>query len=231
MHAILSPNQLEELRQFDTPTVSNAIERFGLRDRAEGYVDATVKCLFPDLGVMVGYAATSVTVARVPGEGAAVPTEDYLAYLAGVPAPRVAVSHDADRPPGVGAFMGEVNGTMHRALGTVGHVTDGCARDLDALHDMGFHVFALGACVSHAHIHLRAVGVPVAVGGCVIRSGDLLHADRHGVCVIPPACATQLADACRAVIEDEREILEFCRREEVSLAELTALLRRRRERR
>lgn len=230
MDPSLTSDQLAELQQFDTPTVSNAIEKFGLRDRAVGFVDHSVRCLFTDLPVMVGYAATCVTCAKSPDKrGRGLTHEDYFARLLEVPAPRIAVSHDADRPAGLGAFLGEVNGTMHQALGVAGHVTDGCARDLDQLHDLKMPVFALGPCVSHAHVHLTEAGTPVRIGGCVIRPGDLLHADRHGVVVIPADCAAEVADACREVIESEREILDFCRSAEFSFDGLKAILQRRRE--
>src|SRR6202012_5690593 len=65
----LDPAVLEALRRYDTPTMSNAIETFDLRPRATGYASQDVRCLFPDLGVMVGYAATAVIRARGEGTG------------------------------------------------------------------------------------------------------------------------------------------------------------------
>ncbi len=38
MSKILSPEQLEELKLFDSPTISNAIERFNIRPRNEGFM-------------------------------------------------------------------------------------------------------------------------------------------------------------------------------------------------
>ena len=68
MAKTLSPELLETLRQIDTPTLANAIEAFKVRDRTEGYVGGDIRCLFPELGPMVGYA---VTVASRPARSSA----------------------------------------------------------------------------------------------------------------------------------------------------------------
>ena len=60
----LSPDVLEALRQFNTPTISNAIELFNVRPRHVGFLPHDIRCLLPDLGVMVGYAVTSQTRAE-----------------------------------------------------------------------------------------------------------------------------------------------------------------------
>src|SRR3982074_3134408 len=57
--AALSEETLAALRRYDSPAVSNAIETFDVRPRDEGYANMDVRCMFPDLGVMVGYAATA----------------------------------------------------------------------------------------------------------------------------------------------------------------------------
>ncbi len=101
----LPPEVLEELRQFSTPTVCNGIEVFGLRGRNEGFMDASVRCVFPELEPMVGYAATATIRAAQPGERR--PAPELWAHVQSVPTPRVVVIQDLDDPPGVGAFWGE----------------------------------------------------------------------------------------------------------------------------
>ena len=63
------------------------------------------------------------------------------------------------------------------ATGCIGAVTNGCVRDLDEVRALGFHFFATGACVSHAYVHLMDFGCPVNVGGILVKTGDLIHAD------------------------------------------------------
>jgi hypothetical protein len=50
---------LEFLRGVDTPTVANAIEVLQVRPRTEGFPSLELRCLFPQLGVMCGYAVTA----------------------------------------------------------------------------------------------------------------------------------------------------------------------------
>lgn len=213
----LAADVLEGLRAFNTPTISNAIEVFDVRPRHVGFLPHRVRCLLPDLGVMVGYAVTSQTRADYSRESSPDLTADYLRYVASVPGPKVAVGQDLDDEAGLGAQFGEVNATIHKTLGCVGHITDGCPRDLDEVHALGFHLFGLNPCVSHAYVRLADFGKPVQIAGVEIRPGDLIHADRHGVCIIPIEVAPKLADACRKVEEMERPLLECCRGDDFDL--------------
>src|SRR2546423_1340839 len=58
MAAHLTSEQLDELRAIDSPTIANAIEYFMVRPRVAGYCGASVRCLTPDAGFMLGYAGT-----------------------------------------------------------------------------------------------------------------------------------------------------------------------------
>jgi hypothetical protein len=223
MPDILDAAQIEALRRYNTQTISNAIELFNVRPRHVGFLPHRVRCLLPELGVMIGYAVTSQTRALPPGGPEPDLNADYLRYVAAVPGPKVAVGQDLDEPPGLGAQFGEVNATIHRKLGCVGHITDGCPRDLDEVRALGFHLFGLNPCVSHGYVRLVGYGEPVRLAGVEIRPGDLIHADQHGVCVVPPGIAPKLAEACAEVERLERPLLEACRKEDFDLDEYLRL--------
>ena len=143
---------------------------------------------------------------------------DYLRYVAAQPGPKIAVGQDLDDPPGLGAQFGEVNATIHKKLGCVGHITDGCPRDLDEVDALGFQLFGLNPCVSHAYVRLVDFGKPVKLAGVEIQPGDLIHADKHGVCIIP----LDIAHAGRGLPEVEgleRPLLEICRSDDFDLEE------------
>ena len=101
-----------------------------------------------------------------------------------------------------------------RSSGCVGHITSGCPRDLDEVRALGFQLFGLNPCVSHAYVRLVDFGTPVNIAGVEIRTGDLIHADKHGVCLIPHEIAPKLAEACAEVERRERPLLESCRSDE-----------------
>jgi len=221
----LSPAELRSLRRFSTPTISNAIELFDVRPRHTGFLPHRIRCLLPDLGPVVGYAVTSKTRAAPPGAGE--PSldllGDYLRYVASHPGPKIAVGQDLDDPPGLGAQFGEVTATIHQKLGCVGHITSGCPRDLDEVHALGFHLFGLNPCVSHAYVRLVEFDTPVVIDGIEIHDGDLIHADKHGVCLIPRQVAHRLIAACTEVERRERPLLEICRSDDFSLEEYIQL--------
>ena len=219
----LSQEQIAELAKISTPTVSNAIELFKIRPRNQGFMSPDIQCLFPDLGVMVGHAVTARFAAE---EEAVAPCSRYDLWkrILEVPAPRVVVMQDLDQPPGVGAFVGEVMATVHQRLGCVGVVTNGHVRDLDEVHALGFQFFAAGVCVSHAYVDLVDIGTPVKVGGLVVRTGDLLHADKHGVLSIPKEIAGEIPAAAARIMDRERRILTHCHSPDFSLEELRRLL-------
>jgi 4-hydroxy-4-methyl-2-oxoglutarate aldolase len=215
--ATLSADEIERLRRYNTPTISNAIEIFNVRPRHLGFLPHQIRCLTPELPPIVGYAVTSQTRADPPSGSGSDLTADYLRYVASQPGPKVAIGQDLDTPPGLGAQFGEVNTTIHKTLGCVGHVTDGCPRDVDEVRALGFQLFGLNCCVSHAYVRLVDFGKPVKLAGVEIRSGDLIHADKHGVCIIPIEIAGRLADACAEVERLERPLLECCRSEKFDL--------------
>ena len=56
---MLSNEQLEELREFDSPTVWNALEGFKLRSNITGFTYPGLFLRTPDQRPMIGYAATA----------------------------------------------------------------------------------------------------------------------------------------------------------------------------
>ena len=151
-------------------------------------------------------------------QGREVPRPDWWDYLAQIPEPRVVVVQDLDRQP-IGSLWGEVHGSIHKALGCVGAVTDGGVRDLDEVRAF----FASCVLVSHAYVHLVDFGTPVKIGAVVVKPGDILHGDQHGVCSIPVDIAAQVPDAVAKVEERERPIIEACRAADFSIDKLKAV--------
>jgi len=223
----IDPAVLERLKAFNTPTVANAIEVFDVRPRNEGFMRPEIRCIFPNMGVMVGYAVTLKIQSITPGaRGAAIYPSEHWKDILKVPAPRVVVVEDLDDPPGLGSLWGEVNANMHKAMGCVGCVTNGSVRDLDEVEPLGFHFFASHVAVSHAYVHIVEVGTPVRLGGLTVRPGDLLHGDKHGVTNIPLDLATRIPEGVKTVETIERQIINYSQSSEFSVDGLIELFRR-----
>jgi 4-hydroxy-4-methyl-2-oxoglutarate aldolase len=213
----LTDEQLAFLQSVDSPTISNAIEPFKVRDRTEGFIGGAVRALFPDLGVMVGQALT-VTVTNAPG-----PPADRAAYwrmwelAESMSGPIVVVMHDVSGAPTRVAYAGEVMATLARRLGVVGMVTDGGYRDLNEVRALGMHYYAAYAVVSHANFSVVDVGVPVIIDGQRVETGDLLHGDANGIVIVPPSVLDELPRVVQEVRDSELRRMNFIKSDAFTL--------------
>lgn len=222
----LTRSEFESLRALDTCSASNAIERFGVRLRNEGFIPGTARCLYPEQSPMLGYAATAVirTAAQPLVGRCYYHRMDWWNYLLTIPEPRVMVLQDLDHTPGIGAFVGEIHANIALSLHCVGCVTNGAVRDLKAMEALGFHVFCGSVAVSHAYAHIAEFGEPVDIGGQKIRPGDLVHGDRHGVHLIPLSIASQVVEKAAEIEKTERDLIDFCRSAGFSIESLSRKL-------
>jgi 4-hydroxy-4-methyl-2-oxoglutarate aldolase len=212
MQAPLTDAQLDALRAWNTPSISNAVELFDIQPRTAGFASGEIKCIFPHFPVMVGYAVTAtIRAATKPPPDARQRTWAMYDHVLSIPGPRVVVVKDLDNPRAVGSLWGEVNGNTFKAHGCIGVVTDGGVRDVDEVEEAGFHYFASSVIVSHAYVHIEEVGVPVEIGGLLINPGDLIHADKHGVMKVPLEIAALVPEACQRIEDRERALINYCK--------------------
>ena len=164
--ARLTPQQLDELRAIDSPTIANAIEEFKVRPRVNGYAGATLRCLIPGLGTMLGYAVTCKGDSTTEGKQRREHTELYRAINALQPLPAVVVIGD-DGDPGridLSCHAGEMMATTMKRVGAVGLVTDGGLRDIKEVTALGgFHYFGRGLVVAHGQPCIYDVGATVTI--------------------------------------------------------------------
>jgi 4-hydroxy-4-methyl-2-oxoglutarate aldolase len=223
----VSPAELDALRRLDTCTVSNAIETFDVRLRNAGFADSRVRCIFEDFPPMVGYAATAQLRTGEPPIAGRIYYDrtDWWKSILQVPAPRVVVLEDLDKPPGVGAFVGGMQAAILKALGCVGYVSDGAVRELPRIKETGLQLFAGNVAVSHAYAHIFDFGSTVTVGGLEVHPGDLLHGDRHGVLAVPKEIASEIPAVAARLQAAEKRVIEFCRSPEFSVEKLRQILK------
>ncbi len=226
-HTTLSADDLEKIRLLDTCTVSNAIERFKVRLRNEGFIHGSVQCQFPSFPLMLGYAVTArARASSAPMTGRCYHDRmDWWSYVVTIPEPRVMILQDIDHQPGIGAFVGEIHAQIALALHCVGCVTNGAVRDLPTVEKAGFHLFAGSVAVSHSYAHIVDFGEPVEIGGLKIHPGDLVHGDRHGVHTIPLEIAHEIPRVAAHVLAEERDLIELCRDPGFTIEKLAAKLR------
>jgi 4-hydroxy-4-methyl-2-oxoglutarate aldolase len=223
----VSSGDLDALRSFDTCTVSNAIETFEVRLRNTGFADDTIRCMFPDLQPVVGYAATARLRCGDPPMVGGIYHEqkDWWTNILQAPPPRIVVLEDTDDPPVGGAFLGSIHAAILGALGCVGYVTNGTVRDLPYVHGLGVQLFAGGVSVSHAYAYMVDLGAVVKVGGLEVNQGDLLHGDRHGLLKMPNEVAATIPSVAAQLQKSTQKILDVCQSDNFSIGRLCVMLR------
>lgn len=102
------------------------------------------------------------------------------------------------------ALMGELIAARAQNAGIRGFITDGAIRDVSALQESGFPVWAAGVSPAGPYKHGPGrLGETVAVGGAVCAHGDYVVADEDGVIFLPAVRAEAMLSAGEAVLADE----------------------------
>ena len=221
----ISRADLEALRQWDTPTICNGLELIVPERRAVGFTVEPMVAADRKLPPIVGLARTGLIRAKEKPRGPIPSREDWYDYVAASDLPTIAVIQDIDDRPGYGAFWGEVQSTVHLALGVAGCVTNGSFRDLDALAP-GFQIVGGRVGPSHAHVHMVQMRCQVNVFGLLADDGDVIHADYHGAVVIPADAVAKLPAAVDLLTRREKVILDMARSPGFSSAKMREALKK-----
>ncbi|WP_157399942.1 RraA family protein [Ramlibacter pinisoli] len=91
--------------------------------------------------------------------------------------------------------------------GLAGVVVQGSVRDVDAVDQLGFPVWATEVSPAHADKgKLGGVNVPVVCGGVVVRPGDLVAADGDGVIVVERRHAEAVVGGAEGKMRREEDV-------------------------
>jgi regulator of RNase E activity RraA len=224
-----NPPDLAALAAYDTPTVCNALELIVPDARARGFTARPAICGFPAMKPLVGYARTARIRAKSPPALDAASVREqrhaYYRYIDAGPKPSLVLIEDLDgADAGHGAFWGEVQSAIHKGLGALGVITNGSVRDIDQWAP-GFQFLAGSIGPSHAYANLVDFGGEISVLGMRVRSGDIVHADRHGAVVIPAEATSGLPAAAEKVARREAAILAVARAPDCTADKLIAVFK------
>ena len=221
------PHTLEAIRQFDTCTIANAIEQFGVRMRNEGYTRPGLVCVTGGSPTLLGYAATfRIRTSAPPMKGNSyLDRTDWWGAIERLPLPRIAVIQDLEAETGVGSALGEVHAAILKAFRCEGVITNGAVRDLTGIRKMQFPILARSLAVSHSYSHVVDYGQPVDILGLRVHVGDLLYADCHGVISIPNKIACEISETAAKIRAHEQQIIDVCQSSDFSPERLLRVIR------
>jgi len=223
---------LAELRQFDTPSITNVVATYpgaatclGLYNpwTENWYTDQTVRCMYPELGPLIGYAVTCVYSLPDPNFNR-LTFMDVLDALDAMPKPTILVLQQKF-PPHLAGKVGLAGGNMvsaMKAIGCVGLISNGPSRDIDEVRPMQFQYMLSGITPGHGAQAVQAVNVPVSVAGMDIAPGELIHMDENGACKFPADKLAAVLDNVRKLRDEEAERMGKLQKA-TSAAELRAI--------
>jgi len=202
---------VQALKEYDTATVSNAIEAFNVRDRTEGYASGSLACQYPDLPPMVGFAITCTADSTTQVPKRKNNRHALFDAIAAAPKPVVVIIQNVGPNVERSCFLGDMVAAASQQLGAVGVVTDGGVRDRSGIRQRapGFQLFSTGVVASRGSSTYLDVNVPVSICGLEIEPGDLLHGDESGLVKIPLDIAAEVSVQSGEIIEQETKLFDL----------------------
>lgn len=202
---------LDYLARHPTTILESAVALLKLRPRSEGFTRPGLVRRFAAPERIVGYAVTSVVSTDLEEKYGRRENFDYWTFVEHTPPPRVAVIEDVSAAPGVGAALGRLGAHALTALGCRAVITNGGVRDIGEIGGLRLQVFSGALTIGHGNPHVVRFGGPVTLMGAVVRNGDVVCADEHGMLTIPAEALPRMREA---IAENERRVgpvLAYCR--------------------
>lgn len=126
------------------------------------------------------------------------------------------------------SMLGEIMCRLAARKGVRGFVLDGAIRDVYAIREMGFPVFAAGSTPGGPYKNGPGeINVPVCCGGVVVNPGDVIVGDDDGIVVVPRGEAKEVLKQATALAAKERQMIEDIARDCVDRSWVDKLLKER----
>jgi regulator of RNase E activity RraA len=211
------------LREIDSPTITNVVATYPKNPLCLGlynpwtenwYTDTSIRCIYPEMGPVVGYAVTCVYGLPDPNYSGRVSFMDVVDALDASPKPTILVIQQK-WPPEIfnkAGLAGEIMATSMQAVGCVGLVSNGPSRDIDAIRRMNFQLLLGGVSAGHGEMAVQAVNIPVSVGGMDVAPGEIIHMDENGAVKFPANKLEAVLTNAKAMLDEEAERLEVLRK-------------------
>src|SRR5690606_13823293 len=191
---------VEAFRSLETATVYESSDK-------QGALDRSIQPIYPGLKL----CGTALTVQCQPADNLTLHAAIALAQPGEVIVADVAGYQDA-------GHWGEITTVAAQARGVVGLVINGGVRDIAAIRQRGFPLFAAAVCMkSTVKAVPGRINHPILCGGVRVQPGDLILGDDDGVVVVAREQAASVLTAARRKAEAEAEVMRRVEQGELTL--------------
>ena len=189
----LSEEIIEELKQFSTPAISDAMNRFRVHGGCLG-----IKSRVPGKKIV----GPALTVRKLPAHQIR-PNKGGGDYLEIAQKGDVIVIENQGRMDCT--VFGDILAMACKQAELAGTVIGGCCRDIEKIRETGYPVFSKGIYVQTGKDFTQydALNVPIAISNVLVEPGDIIFGDDSGVLVIPRDVVEKVLEAAKEVEEAE----------------------------
>jgi regulator of RNase E activity RraA len=208
---------IEKLKGYSTPTVANVVATYpedphclGLYDpwKDKWYTDQSVHCIFPEMGIRIGYAFTMVVSIPDSDEQSSYSFTNLIEPLFKAKKPTIVVCQQKYPTKILNRarlFGGQIT-ALFKACKVEGVITNGPSGDIDEMRPLGVQYIMSGVTPGHGDFTIRGINMPVSVAGMDVKPHDIIHMDEHGAVKFP---ADQLKEVykniCFMVREEKKQ--------------------------
>src|SRR5260370_33041028 len=152
-----------ELRKIDTPTITNVVATYPKNPLCLGlynpwtenwYTDTSIRCIYPEMGAIVGYAVTCVYGMPDPNFAGRLAFRDVVDALDAMKKPTILVIQQKWRPELMkrAGLAGEMMVSQMMSVGCVGMLSNGPSRAVEAIRKLSFQYLLGGVTAGQGDI-------------------------------------------------------------------------------
>jgi 4-hydroxy-4-methyl-2-oxoglutarate aldolase len=183
------PALIQRAASFSSATLHEAMGR-------RGSLPYGIKPITPEMKL----CGPAITVSSPPMDNLMLHKAIYVAQSGDILVAVVGGGYEA-------GYWGEIMTCAAQKRGVAGVVIDGCARDGELIHSIGFPVFSRGLSIRGTNKEgMGLINHPITIGEIVITPGDLIVGDGDGVVVVPHQEISQVLDEAQKREEKEERI-------------------------
>jgi regulator of RNase E activity RraA len=188
---------LERIKQVDTATLSDALDRHGIAGQCLGIHPVDPRFRLAGRAYTLRYGPFDPLHPGTVGD-----------YIDDVPEGGVVVLDNNGRYDAT--VWGDILTLVASRRGVAGTVIDGPCRDTDLAREIGYPLFSRSVSMRTGkdRVQVEATNEVVSIGNARVAPGDLLRGDADGVLVIPREVEDKILDTAEEILQAEARIRE-----------------------